>query len=198
MSTKSDSDKPAGAGKGGAAKAEGARARRTPAVASVDDLMAYAYAMEAEAAERYVEFADVMEAHNNAEVAELFRKMARIEHLHAQQLRDAMGWTAVPRPSDGRYHWEGLEAPETADHADLHYLMTPYHALKIARLNEERARRFYERLAKSAASAAVREAAAGMRDEEAEHVKLMDEWIARTPVPETGWAVDLDPPNYHD
>ncbi|MCC6560603.1 MAG: rubrerythrin, partial [Xanthomonadales bacterium] len=44
----------------------------------------------------------------------------------------------------------------------------------------------------------VRAAAEEMRDEEAEHVRLIDEWLARTPAPDDGWATDLDPPNYHD
>lgn len=168
------------------------------AVASVEDLMAYAYAMESEAAERYAEFAEVMEAHNNADVAQLFSKMAHIENLHAQQIRDAMGWTVIPAPAGGRFMWAGLEGPETGDHADLHYLMTPHHALQIARINEERAHRFYANLARTAASEAIREAAEEMRDEEAEHVRLIDEWLARVPAPEDGWEVDLDPPNYND
>ena len=165
---------------------------------SVSEMMIHAYAMEAEAAERYAEFADVMLTHNNAEVAELFRKMARIENLHAEQIRESQGWTTIPKPAGGAYHWEGLEAPETADHGDLHYLMTPHHALEIARRNEERARVFYAALAERAETDEMREAAIEMRDEEAEHVRLIDEWLARTPEPEKGWSTDLDPPNYHD
>lgn len=190
MRTGTDSDKTIGT--------EPTAARATHPVSTVPDLMAYAYAMESEAADRYAEFADVMEAHNNVEVAELFRKMARIENLHAQQLRDSMGWTVPPTPSDGRYRWAGVEAPETADHADLHYLMTPHHALQIARINEERARAFYRHLADVATEPALRAAAEEMCEEEAEHVRLIDEWIARTPAPDSGWEVDLDPPNYHD
>ena len=167
-------------------------------VSSVTDLMAYAYAMEAEAADRYTEFADVMEAHNNHDVAELFRKMARIEGLHAQQIRERMGWKTIPTPSGGVYRWEGLEAPETADHGELHYLMTVHHALQIARLNEERAYKFYGKLVRNAPTAELRRAAAEMEEEEAEHVRLMEEWIARTAAPEKGWSRDLDPPNYNE
>ena len=60
--------KPARAPKRAAAKAAG-----KPAVASSAEFMAHAYAMEAEAAERYAEFADSMETHNNLEVASMFR-----------------------------------------------------------------------------------------------------------------------------
>jgi rubrerythrin len=174
-----------------------APAKRAKVSEKVRQLMIHAYAMEAEAAERYAEFADVMEVHNNAEVAELFHKMARIENLHAQQIRESMGWKTVPVAAEGVYRWEGLEAPETADHSDLHYLMTPHHALQIARLNEERAKRFYAKLATEATDDEMRRAALEMAEEEADHVRLIDEWLARTPAPEAGWSTDLDPPNYN-
>ena len=172
--------------------------RQADAPGSIDELMAIAYAMENEAAERYDEFAEVMQAHNNAEVAQLFSKMARIETLHAGQIRQKMGWTGEPPVAPGGYRWQGMEAPETGDHGDLHYLMTPFHALRIARLNEERAQRFYEKLARDAPTAELRAAAAEMREEEAEHVRLMDEWLARTPAPQENWSDDQDPPNHHD
>ena len=50
------------------------------------ELMALALAMEREAAQRYAEFADAMEIHNNVEVAALFRKMATIETGHVQAI----------------------------------------------------------------------------------------------------------------
>ena len=41
--------------------------------------------MEDDAAQRYTDFADAMETHNNLEVAALFRKMAVIEGKHAHR-----------------------------------------------------------------------------------------------------------------
>ena len=61
------------------------KAKGTPITSTVD-FMVHAYAMETEAAERYAEFADAMEMHNNREVAELFRKLSRIEQRHADQI----------------------------------------------------------------------------------------------------------------
>ena len=142
--------------------------------------MTHAYAMEAEAAERYAEFADAMEAHNNAEVAELFRKLARIEHRHGEQILQAMGWTAPP-PQRGDYRWLGTEAPESGDRGELHYLMHPYHALRVAHQNEQRAFDFFGHVARGAKNAAVRKAAAEIEEEEREHVRLIEEWLKRTP-----------------
>lgn len=167
-------------------------------IGSIDALMAYAYALEVEASERYSEFADAMETHNNREVAELFRKLARIENLHAEHILEEMGWSSAPQPPSSGWKWEGLEGPETAEHTDLHYLMQPYHALQIALHNERRAEAFFADLVKKAPSGRVRDAAKEMVAEETEHVRLVGEWLKRTPKPDTDWAVDLDPPRWAD
>jgi rubrerythrin len=185
--------KSAKAPKGGAAKAAGTATQ----VASASEFMAHAYAMEAEAAERYAEFADSMEVHNNREVAELFRKLSRIEQRHADQILEHMGWKQTPVAS-ANYRWEGAEGPETADPTELHYLMQPYHALQIAWHNEKRARDFFAHLAKVTTNAGVRKGALEMQEEEAEHVRLIEEWLKRTPVPDSNWETDPDPPMLSD
>jgi len=168
-------------------------AAKAAPIASTSEFMAYAYAMEAEAAERYAEFADSMEMHNNREAAELFRKLSRIEQRHADQIVEQMGWKQAPLTSvDVR--WEGVEGPETADSTELHYLMQPYHALEIALHNEKRARDYFAHLAKVTKDAGVRKRALEMRQDEAGHVRLIEEWLKRTPVPDSDWETDPDPP----
>ena len=66
------------------------------------ELMAVALEMESEAAQRYAEFADAMETHNNVEVAALFRKMASIETGHVQAIMSEMGWREPPPSPEGR------------------------------------------------------------------------------------------------
>ena len=166
-------------------------------VPSASEFMSYAYAMEAEAAERYAEFADSMEVHNNREVAELFRKLSRIEQIHADQILEQMGWKQAPLTS-ADVRWQGAEGPETADPTELHYLMQPYHALQIALHNEKRARDFFANLAKVSKDAGVRAGALEMKEEEAEHVRLIEEWLERTPKPEANWEADQDPPVLSD
>jgi len=163
-------------------------------IGSIDELMAYAYALELEASERYADFADAMEMHNNREVAELFRKLARIENRHAEQVLEEMGWASPPPAPHGGYKWEGFEAPETGDVTELHYLMQPYHALQIALHNERRAYVFFGGLVKAASNAKVRKVAMEMEQEEAEHVRLIEEWLKRTPKPDANWSIDPDPP----
>ena len=164
---------------------------------STAEFMTYAYAMELEAAERYAEFADAMEAHNNREVAELFRKLSRIEQRHADQIMEQMGWKQAP-PSVADVRWQGLEGPETGDPTELHYLMQPYHALQIALHNETRARDFFSHLARVTKDPGVRTGAREMEEEEDAHVQLVEEWLARTPKPEANWQADQDPPVLSD
>ncbi len=163
---------------------------------TVAEFMGYAYALEAEAAERYTELAGIMAAHNNREIAELFGKLARIEGLHRDQIMKQMGWTTAP--ASHTFEWTTPEGPETTDPGDLHYLMQPYHALKLAEHNERRAVEFFAAFAAAEVPDDVRAAAAEMADEEREHVRLIGNWLSKVEAPDSNWAEDLDPPNVAD
>lgn len=91
--------------------------------------MAHAWAMEAEAAERYDELAEQMLAHHNREVAALFTRLSRIEALHRDQIAERMGWSSPP--VSAAFRWESPEGLETTDYGDLHYLMQPSNLLNI-------------------------------------------------------------------
>jgi rubrerythrin len=166
-------------------------------VRTLAELMGQAFAMEKEAAQRYAEFADAMEVHNNAEVAALFRKMAGIEELHAQRILAEMGWQKAPLLV-GKPAWKAFEAPETTPHDDVHYLMHPYHALQLAHMNEQRAMLFFSRLARAATEGPVRRAARELQAEEAEHVALVEAWMKKIPKPAKNWAADPDPATFTD
>jgi len=165
---------------------------------TLEDLMTQALAMERDAVDRYTEFADAMEVHNNAEVAALFRTMAGYERKHAEQIMAQMGWTQPPPVPAGGFGWPDFEAPETVPVDEVHYLMRPWHALQLALLAEQRAEAFFAMLAKTATSAVVRRAAEEMQREEAEHVALVRAWIEKVPEPDPSWATDPDPPRYDE
>jgi rubrerythrin len=162
------------------------------------DFLARAWTMEVEAAERYASFADAMDQHNNREVAELFRKLARIEQLHADQLLEEDLSRRPPALPPGGLRWDGGEGPETAAPGELHYRMQPYHALQIALDCEKRANKFFSEYASKTADAKLRKAAREMAAEEAEHVRLIEDWLKRTPLPEKDWERDPDPPFVSD
>lgn len=157
------------------------------------DFMSRAYTMELEATERYAQFAEQLETHNNREVASLFRKLAEIEKLHAKRILEEMQWPSVPALPPA-YAWEGAEGPETAPFDSLHYLMQPWHALEIALRCEREAQKYYASIAASRAPKPVRDAAREMAAEEAEHVRLIKAWMTRVPKPAAGWDEDPDPP----
>jgi len=162
--------------------------------AAYADFIVQALAMEQEAAERYDELADQMEVHNNAEVAQLFRKMADVERKHSERVLGK-----IPGKAPGaRPPISSGELPETIPTGEAHYLMAPYHALELALECEQRAQDFFERAERSTRDARVRAAAREMAAEEREHVRLIREWMRRVPKPEPGWDYDPDPPTYSE
>jgi rubrerythrin len=108
-----------------------------------------------------------------------------------------MQWPSVPLLTPA-YAWESDEGPETAPFDSLHYLMQPWHALEIALRCEQQAQKYYESIAASGAPPQVRNAAREMAAEEAEHVRLIREWMARVPQPKAGWDDDPDPPHVNE
>lgn len=165
---------------------------------TLPEFMAQALAMERDAADRYNDFADALETHNNHEVAALFRTMAGYEAKHAERIMAEMGWKEAPPPPRQAVCVPGMENPETGPFDEVHYLMQPWHALQLALAAEKRAQAFFAVLARMSTSEAVRKAALELQAEEAEHVALVQEWIAKVPPPDPDWSVDPDPPRYTD
>ncbi|HWD22278.1 MAG TPA: ferritin family protein [Burkholderiales bacterium] len=161
------------------------------------EFMSRAYAMEIEAIERYAQFADALETHNNREVAALFRKLSEIESLHAKRILAEMRWPSPPA-LPAAYGWESVEGPETAPFDAVHYLMQPYHALEISLRCELQAQKYYEDIAAGAAPPRVKATAKEMAAEEAEHVALVRAWMKKVPQPTPGWDEDPDPPRTND
>jgi rubrerythrin len=165
---------------------------------TLEALMAQALTMEREAVARYTELAEMMEAHNNTEVAALFLKMAEYEGHHVAQILADMGWAADSISPREPGAWATPEAPESVPMDEMHYLMHPWHALQLALAAEQRAVSFFDAMARRAGTDDIRRAAEEMRDEEVEHVALVKSWLAKVPQPGAEWAVDPDPPRHAD
>jgi len=167
-------------------------------ILSIEELLAHAHQMEAEAAERYADLADQMEVHNNDEVAALFRKLSEIEGKHIAQV-EAMGeGKEIPQLKPWEYQWDSEESPETPEVDTVHYLMTPYHAIGVAMRFEKQAVDFFDRIIRDSEDPALRELAEHLVEDEREHVRLLSEWQTRFPEPEAGWDEDPDPPNMQE
>lgn len=155
------------------------------------EFLAHAIALEQEAAERYAELADMMEAHNNLETAAVFRDMARFSTMHGDEIKQRARALELPKLLSWQYRWK--TPPEVGDDNDIHYLMTPYHALRYARDNEIRGMEYYSSAATGSDDAEVKRLGADFAAEEREHVEALDKWIAKTPRPSITWQEDADP-----
>ena len=114
---------------------------------TLEDFMRQAYALEREAVERYTDFADAMEVHNNRGGRGNVRTMAGYEAKHAAQIMAEMGWTQPRRRRRAASAEEASESPEAVPIDDVHYLMQPWHALQLALAAEQRAEAFFGALA---------------------------------------------------
>ena len=153
-----------------------------------------AYTMEIEAAERYKEIAEMLEVHHNQEVADIFYKLSGYGEQHAAEIAGLMTDMQEAVIDPWAFDWQSDEAPEVADLSQVHYLMLPQEALKLARQTEVMARDFYARVADQAEDKDVRRYAQEFAEEEAEHVGYVDNWLAQYPAPETA-REDDDPPH---
>jgi rubrerythrin len=163
-------------------------------IGSTEELLAYPLALETEAVERFDDLADQMETHHNYEVADLFRKLAKIEGLHIDNVKKASAGKQLPSLLAWEFEWEGGESPEGGSMEDAHYLMQPWHAIELAMQGERRAVAFFRHVADTATDEKVVEMALELVAEEEEHVELLEQWQERFPKPEEGWDEDMDPP----
>lgn len=142
-----------------------------PKVASLRDLYAIAWQIEAEAVERYEMLAQQMETHNNVELARVFKDLARAEGIHAAEIERMAGGPEIRQHALTVARWSG-ESPESAELADAHYLMTRADALRMALASEERALAFFENIVETTSDPQLKQLAGHFAEEETEHVEL--------------------------
>jgi rubrerythrin len=163
---------------------------------SVEVFLAHALTLEDEAADGYQEIGDSMVVHNNPEVADLFFRMAKYGRMHAAEVRELSTGLELPHIPPWEFVWQDGESPEAPSMDKTHYMMRPAQALTLALRAEHKAHGFYASVAETATLPRVRELAAQFAAEEAEHVRLLTEWIAKypDPGPDPNWDFDPDPP----
>ena len=155
---------------------------------TLPEFLAHAIAMEQEAADRYLELADMMEAHRNDEVSRVFRDMVRYSELHRDSILERAAGIALPKLRSWEYRWS--TPPEVGGDEAFDYMLEPFNALKYARGNEVRCMKYYRTVAEEAQDAEIKRLAAEFAEEEREHVLALDEWLAKTPRPSTTFADD--------
>ena len=175
------------------------KAPSIPPIFSVADLLAIAYRIEVDAIERYGLLADQMETHNNPELTKVFRDLSKAESIHAAEIRELAGDTDLNGRANALHSvWRKGESPEEVDLGAAHYLMTPWHALQLCLAGEKRALAFFTSIVETAKDAKIKEMAAELVEEEAEHVNLVHRLIRKYPQPSDTWCQDGDPPAAQD
>ena len=164
-------------------------------IPDLESFFAYSIALEEEAAERHDELADMLEVHNNDEVAAIFRKLAEYSRLHAAEVRELAGDRELPRIAPWDFGWDDLEGPETADMTAVDYMISPRRAIEVALANERSALTFYAGIGQWGLTEAIRRTAIEFSEEEAQHVALLQEWLLRMPEDDELAQYDPDPPH---
>ncbi len=145
---------------------------------SVEEFLAYAIALESEAADRFGQLADAMDACGNREVGKLFRRLADYSRLHLADARARSGFRAMPTMSAGDFAWPGLESPETAAIWAADPFIGREQALDIALEAETSSQDYYRSVFEATEDPEIRVLAEEFAMEESEHVAELRKWIA--------------------
>lgn len=139
---------------------------------SLDELFALAHAMEEEASTRYAELAAEMHRQDKPELAAVFEHLSRAEREHVDAVTRWSQSRLGHKPDPALVRWQAPETFDSATAAEIatSQLMTPYRALSMATVNEERAFAFWSYIAAFSEDAAVKAAAETMAREELGHV----------------------------
>jgi rubrerythrin len=143
-------------------------------VDTLDTLLSIALALEEESVGRYTQLAALMDRRGEAEIATIFRTLAAEEKGHATGVSSwarTLGLTAIDAPA---FVWS--LPPEIATSWEAlteRTHMTPYQALSLAVVNEQRAFAFYSYIAANTGDEEVRRHAEKLALEELRHAALV-------------------------
>lgn len=152
-------------------------------IGALAECYAKALMIEREAAARCREFAEFLEDHGELAIAAVFRKLARYEQQHANELARRTEGLPLPKLQPWEFSWLDDAPPEQVSHDMIFHLMTPYGAVKIALGAEERAKALFERVARTTDDPKVKSLAEELAAEEKEHVAWLADALAKVPRP---------------
>ncbi|MBL7671470.1 MAG: ferritin family protein [Bdellovibrionaceae bacterium] len=154
------------------------------------DALDIAVLIEHEAAERYLEFAELIGDRYRGDAGDFFKEMAGYEVLHgeslAQRRKDLFGKT--PRNITAEMIWN-VEAP---DENRPRAFMSVRQAYEIAIESEEKAYNFFDKALAHLTEKETRELFEELRDEEAEHKKMLVQKLLAIPQTEGPDLTDED------
>jgi rubrerythrin len=157
---------------------------------SLMDALDLAILIELEALERYRLFADQLGHSYTGDAASVFAMMVRSEAKHADELnarREELFGDTPARVS--RTAIFDVEAPDVGS---IRWDMSPKHAYEIALASERKAHAFYDEALPHVRDPKVRALFSELREEEVEHIQLVQDAIAALPPEASMTLEDLD------
>jgi rubrerythrin len=152
-------------------------------IGNLAECYANALAIEREAAARSEEFAEYLDDHGEQATADLFRKLARFERQHVEELERRTGGMPLPALRPWEFSWLDDAPSEQVDHEFIFHLMTPHDALTIALGAEKRAQALYEQVIAVSDDPEVKRLARELAGEELEHIAWLEDGLKRVPRP---------------
>ena len=148
-------------------------------IRSVEAFFGYAVKVEQDAAIHYDQLGAAMEKVGNAEVATLFRELADYSRLHLEEAKKRAGAIDYNLHVPANYVWPDHATPERTDLWTGNPALSRLGALKAALLGERRGLEFYHSVAGFSKDPEIVKQAKEFVKEEAEHVEILERWIAR-------------------
>jgi len=145
---------------------------------SIEEFLAYAINLEREAADRFGQLADAMEACGNTEVGKLFRRLSEYSRLHLGDAQARAGFREIPVLKPGDFIWPDMESPETAAIWAADPFIGRDQALEIALDAETAGYNYYKSVLDSTTDPEIRALAKEFVEEESGHVAELVKWIA--------------------
>ncbi|MCA0008709.1 MULTISPECIES: ferritin family protein [unclassified Mesorhizobium] len=143
-------------------------------VRSMAELLAIAFAMEKESAQRYSELAQRMRDKGQARLAEVFERLVKEETGHIENVTRWSRQSSGNDPDLRQLRWTPKGVFDDENTAVVSpELVDPYHSFAMAVRNEERAFAFWSYVASNAPSTEIRSAAEQMAREELEHARVL-------------------------
>lgn len=145
----------------------------------VDEFMAYAVRVESDAAAHFDGLQSGMSAIGNAELATLFGQLARYSRLHLDSARARLGERGLQVELPPDYVWPDHVTPERSSELAKAADASRVDVLRAALQGERRGHEFYLSVAATSGNADVAALATEFAREEAEHVRVLEGWLAR-------------------
>jgi rubrerythrin/ferredoxin len=144
---------------------------------TIPQLFAYAVKVEEDAALHFESLSAEMSACGNGEVAALFAQLARYSRLHLATAQARAGTLADDEVLPAAHVWPDYQTPERSALWAGDPSLSRLDALKAALIGEKRGYEFYYSVAGTTNDPEVSAAAKEFYLEEAEHVKILEQWI---------------------